>query len=166
MPLDQKQEKSLSMQLLIGRLLVVALCFGSIAMYAAVYVAAVLKGNLKGFLIGFRSVPFTSPPVIILLAISAVTFVAVLVLLQLFQTKIRFKPSSVLGLNIVSLLIASAGLETIAIYGLVLGFMFGPALSSLTLAMFLVTIAGGIAIFPRSNHWRSMLEKSISSAKQ
>ena len=166
MPLDQKQEKSLSTQLLISRLIVAALCFGSIAMYAAVYLAAVLKGNIKGYLIGFKSIPFTSPPVIILLAISAITFVAVLVLLRLFQTKIRFKPSSVLGLNLVSILIASAGLETIAIYGLVLGFMFGPDLSSLTLAMLLVTVAGGILIFPRANQWRSMLEKSLSSSNQ
>jgi hypothetical protein len=133
-------------------------------MYALVYSIAVLKNDLSKFTIGFAKVPFGQAPIIALLAIAIFTFAAVLVAKYLFYSKAKPKATSVIALNIVFTIVASAFLETIAIYGLVLGFMYGAEVSSLTLTMLLITVLGGIQIFPREQQWLIMYETSLGNS--
>jgi len=130
-------------------------------MYALVFSIAVLQSDLSKFAIGFSRVPFTQPALITLLVISFITVIGVLVAKHLYYTKARPKPSSVPPLNLVFTLVAAALMETVGIYGLVLGFMFGPEVASLTLVMLLITVLGGVIIFPRQQAWHSVYERSL-----
>jgi F0F1-type ATP synthase membrane subunit c/vacuolar-type H+-ATPase subunit K len=156
------QEKSLRMTLLVARIIVSLICFAAVAMYTLVFSIAVLQNELSKFAIGFSKVPYTQPALVTLLVVSIFTFVAVLVAKYLYYTKARPKPSSVPSLNLVFAIVAAALMETIGIYGLVLGFMFGPDVASLTLTMLLVTVLGGVIIFPRQQAWQSRYERSLS----
>lgn len=157
------QEKSLRTTLLVARVLVSLICFVAVGMYALVFSMAVLQGDVSKFAVGFAKVPFTQPALIALLAISIFTFVVVVVIKHLYYTKARLKPSSVSPLNLVFAIVASALMETIGIYGLVLGFMFGPDVASLTLVMLSVTVLGGLIIFPRQEAWQSIYERCVNS---
>ena len=118
--------------------------------------------DVSKFGTGFGKVPFAQPALVSLLVIAALTFVAVIVAKHLYYAKARPKPSSVPPMNLVFTIIASALMETIGIYGLVLGFMFGPDVASLTLAMLFATVLGGIIIFPRQRAWHSIYERSLN----
>jgi hypothetical protein len=162
-----QREISLRAPLLAARIVVSVFCFLMVLMYALVYSTAVLQGHFSGFATGFAKVPFSQPPIVVLLVISLFTFVGVLAYRHWFYTRAKVKPSSFIPLNLAFTILASAFMETIAIYGLVLGFMFGPDISTLTLAMLLATMLGGILIFPREQQWSTLLENSQSgSAKQ
>jgi F0F1-type ATP synthase membrane subunit c/vacuolar-type H+-ATPase subunit K len=164
MNLYPQQEKELRTSLLIARIIVSAICFMSVFMYALVYFSAVLKSDISKFVFDYSQVPFREPTVIILLAISAITFLTVIVVFHSFYQKAKPKTSSVLFLNIVVSVLASAFLETIAIYGLVLSFMYKENLSALTFTMFGITILGGILIFPKAQRWQFMYENSLSNS--
>lgn len=155
------QEKSLRTTLFVARVLVSLICFAAIGMYALVFSISVLNSDVSRFAVGFAKVPFAQPALITLIVISAITFVAVVVAKHLYYTKARPKPSSVSPMNLVFAIVASALMETIGIYGLVLGFMFGPDVASLTLAMLLATVLGGVIIFPRQQAWQSIYERSL-----
>lgn len=157
------QENSLRATLLVARILVSVICFAAVAMYALVFSIAVLQNDVSKYAIGFAKVPFTQPALIILLVISALTFIAVLVAKHLYYTRARPKPTSVSPMNLAFVIIASALMETIGVYGLVLGFMFGPDVASLTLVMLLVTVLGGIILFPRQQAWQSVHERSLKA---
>ena len=157
----QNQEKSLRTTLLVARILVSMICFATVGMYALVFSIAVLQNDVSKFAVGFAKVPFTHPALITLLVISVLTFVAVIGAKRLYYSKARPKPASVSSLNLMFAIVASALMETIGIYGLVLGFMFGPDVASLTLAMLFVTVLGGIIIFPRQQPWQSIYERCV-----
>lgn len=155
------QENSLRATLLVARILVSVICFAAVAMYALVFSIAVLQNDVSKYAIGFAKVPLDQPALIILLAMSALTFAAVLVAKHLYYTRARPKPASVSPMNLAFVIVASALMETIGVYGLVLGFMFGPDVASLTLVMLLVTVLGGIILFPRQQPWQSVYERSL-----
>jgi len=161
-PAFPNQEKSLRTTLLVARILVSMICFAAVGMYALVFSIAVLQNDVSKFGIGFSRVPFTQPTLTTLLVLSVITFVAVIVAQHLYYSKARLKPSSVASLNLVFATVASALMETIGIYGLVLGFMFGPDVASLTLAMLLATMLGGVIIFPRQQAWQSIYERCVA----
>jgi len=164
MHLDPQQDKSIRASLLIARIIVAAICFMSVFMYALVYFSAVLKADVSKFIFDYSQIPFREPAVVVLLVISVLTFVAVIALYNLFHQKAKPKTTSVLIYNIVVSVVASALLETIAIYGLVLSFMFQENMTALTFTMFGVTVFGGILIFPNAQRWYSMYENSLSNS--
>lgn len=157
--LKEKSEKSLKTSLLIGRIVVAVICFLMVSMYALVYTIAVLNGNPSRFLVGFSKVPFASPPIIILLTISSVTFAGVIIGLRRFLAQASLRGTKAVMTFIIAMVLASAFLETIAIYGMTIGFMFGPEVSTLTLTMFLATIVGGILVFPRMSQCRAVFDR-------
>lgn len=152
-------DKSLRTSLLIGRTVVAVICFLMVALYALVYTIIVLKGSPSGFLVGFTKVPFASPPVIVLLAISAVTFAGVIIGLRRFLDRACLIGTRGVMTLTIAVVLTSALLETIAIYGMTLGFMFGPDLSTLTLTLFLATIVGGIFIFPSRSQYKALFDR-------
>ncbi|MCE1229336.1 MAG: zinc ribbon domain-containing protein [Firmicutes bacterium] len=161
--LTNKHEKALENAILIGRIIVVVLCFLSVGLYAFVYTIAVLKGNPWGFAAGFREARFDQPSVIVLVSLSALTFIGVLLGLGRFLARSSLKATSAVMAFSIAMLLASASLETIAIYGLVLGFMFGPGVSTLSLLLFMTTIVGGILIFPRVDRCRPAFDKGLQA---
>lgn len=162
--LKEKFEKSLKTSLLIGRVVVAVICFLMVSMYALVYTIAVLKGDPSGFFVGFNKVPFASPPIIILLTISAVTFAGVIIGLRRFLTQASLRGTKAVTTFTIAMVLASAFLETIAIYGMTIGFMFGPEASTLTLAMFLATIIGGILIFPKVSQCKAIFDRGYHAS--
>jgi len=162
--LEQKYEKALKSSLLIGRIIVSVLCFGTTLLYLLVYTLAVLKGNPSGFAVGYARIPFNSPPLIVLLVLSALTFIGVLVGLTWYQSRASLKAKTAVIAHTVSIGLASALLETVAIYGLVLGFMFGPDLSTLTLTLACAVIVGGVLIFPRASRSRGLFDRGLQAA--
>jgi len=162
--LEQNHERSLNSSLLIGRIIVSVLCFATTLLYLMVYTFAVLKGNPRGFGVGFTKVPFDSPPIIVLLILSALTFIGVLVGLTWFQSRASLKPKTAVLAHTVSIGLASALLETVAIYGLVLGFMFGPDLATITLTLACAVIIGGILVFPRASRSQGLFDRGLQAA--
>lgn len=156
------QERSLQATLLVARIVASLICFAAVGMYALVFSVAVLQNDVSKFTIGFAKVPFTQPALVTLLVIASLTFVVVVVAKHLYDTRARPKPSSVSVMNLMVSIVASALMETIGIYGLVFGFMFGPDVASLTLCMLFVTVIGGVIIFPRRQAWYSIYERSMS----
>lgn len=160
------KEKSLQTSLLVARIVVSIICFVMPCLYVLVYSTAVLQGSMSKFAIGFSKVHFSQAPITVLLVISVLTFLAVNGVKYFFYAKATPKPSSVIPLNIVFAIVASAFMETIGIYGLVIGFMYGPEVASLTLTMLLVTVLGGVIIFPRKQAWQTMHETSLDLASK
>lgn len=139
--------------LLVARLLVVALCFFSVGMHALVYVMAVLEGDLARLRFDLEAVPFSEPPVMVLGLLALTTFAGVLVLNHLFFHRGPARTPANPMAPVTRILLLSALLETISIYGLVLGFMFHEAVTALSTLLFAITMAGGALIFPRAEHW-------------
>lgn len=156
------KEKPLQTSLLVARIIVSIICFAMPFLYALVFSTAVLQGNMSKFAIGFSKVPFSRAPITVLLVISVLTFLGVNAIKYFFYVKATPKPSSVIPMNIVFAVVASALMETIGIYGLVIGFMYGPEVASLTLSMLLVTVLGGVIIFPRKQAWQTRYETSLN----
>ncbi|GEM_PF-1145983 len=152
-PSPANLQARLRTNLLIGRVMVVFLTFVLVLVYASVFITAVLQGDPRGYLAGFAAVPFREPFVRILLVISAVTFLGAVAGSTWYFHSPRPKPASAPVTNLIVLLVASALLETLAIYGLVLGFAIGPKVATLSLALQAATVLGGALIFPTSKAW-------------
>lgn len=148
-----KIKSALRTSLTIARVVTLVLCFWLVLVYAIVYSTAILKGDIRGFLVGLSGSLFKEPSVIILLTISLLTLIAVVAGEKWYFNKFSPKPSSAAVVNLAIITLASVMLETIAVYGLVLGFMFGPKSASLSLLLLLSTMIGGILIFPSSANW-------------
>jgi len=129
---SEAQEKELRTTLLVLRIQAFAMCYAAPGIYAVVYGLAVLQGRWNHFLQGFGAVPWANPLVLGLLAVSLTTLTAA------FSVP-RFLPQrrGLAGLRTRGTL-AFALVETVAVFGLVLGFLLGPPAASLVLALLLV----------------------------
>lgn len=157
MSLNEPQEQELKTGLLVTRILAFALCYASPVLYALVYGIAVLTNRWSLFLQGFGTVPWTNPLVLGLLTVSATTLAGAFLLPDLLlRAQLRMKLPPLPALRTRSL-IAFAMLEAVAIYGLVLGFVVGPPVASLTLALLLVPPAACPLLLGSEEQWRERL---------
>lgn len=158
--------KNISMltSIIVAKIVVSIICFVMPLLYILVFCSSVLHGNISKFAIGFSKIPFKQTPIIVLIVISILTFVAINGIKFIFYAKITPKPSYVIPMNLAFAIVASGFMETIGIYGLVIGFMYGSDVASLTLIMLFVTIIGGVIIFPRKHAWQTMHETSLNLA--
>jgi hypothetical protein len=151
----EQQEKDLQAALRLTRILAFAMCFGGPSAYIAVYGFAVLEGRWERFLQGLGSLPWQQPVVPALLAVSAMTLAGVFVLPGILS---RVQPSqtSLLPLAVLRTrsVLSYALLEAVAIYGLVLGFVAGPSVASLSLLLMLAPPVFGLTLMPREHVWR------------
>lgn len=162
--LQEKFETALKTSLLAGRVTVSVLCFAPTVLYLLVYTLAVLKGDPRGFGAGFARVPFSSLPLIMLVSIASITVIGVLFGFHLFQSRASLKVNSAVLTHTIAIGLASAFLESVTIYGLVLGFMYGPDVSSLTLTLACFSIVGGILLFPRASRSKGLFDRGLQAA--
>lgn len=158
MPFTEAQEKELQTALRVTRILAMAMCCGGPAAYLVVYGLAVLQGNWGLFLQGFGHVPWSQPIVPALLAVSAMTLAGAFVLPGILAARQAQQPP--LAALRARSVISCALLEAVAIYGLVLGFVAGPAVASLSLILMLVPPALSLALLPSEAAWREVCERS------
>ncbi len=137
-----------------ARIIWISLCFGTPLIILFLYNFLILHGGAGGFLSGFGMVPWKSPLVYGLLSLSGLTLVASAILPELLLKQFKFKEPSVFVRLRVRHLLTCLFLESIAVYGLVLGFTFGPGLASLSLGLILVPMVAGCVIFPTEHDWR------------
>lgn len=157
MPFTEAQEKELQTALRMTRILALAMCCGGPAAYLVVYGLAVLRGNWGLFLQGFGHVPWSQPIVPALLAVSAMTLAGAFVLPGLLgRAQAQQPPLAALRTRSA---ISYALLEAVAIYGLVLGFVAGPAVASLSLVLMLVPPTLGLTLLPGEAAWRKACER-------
>lgn len=155
--LNEPQEQELKATLRVTRILAFALCYASPVLYALVYGIAVLRNQWNLFLQGFGSVPWANPLVLGLLMASVTTLVGAFVLPDiLLRAQLRMKLPPLPALRTRSL-IAFAMLEVVAIHGLVMGFVIGPPVASLTLALLLVPPAACPLLLGSEEQWRERL---------
>ena len=164
MPLNPDQESTLQANLRVARVLWGALSLGAPLMYLVIYCIQVLHGDPAKFLIGLGQVPWQNPIVATLLAISFMTLPVAIILPERMARNGQYANATAYAQLRVKLVITCAFLESIAIYGLVCGFILGPKLASLSLLLMLVPIVGGILTFPSEASWRQTAEHSQSPA--
>jgi F0F1-type ATP synthase membrane subunit c/vacuolar-type H+-ATPase subunit K len=155
MLLAGQQEKELQTALRSTRILALAMCCGGPASYIAVYGLTVLDGRWERFLQGLGSIPWQQPVVPALLAVSAMTLAGVFALPGLLG-RVRSAQASQPPLAVLRArsIISYALLEAVAIYGLVLGFIVGPAAASLSLVLMLAPPVLGLTLMPSEPVWR------------
>lgn len=129
---DEAQEKDLRTTLLVLRLQGFAMCYAAPVIYAVVYAVAVLHGRWDLLFQGFGAVPWSNPLVLGLLAVSGTTLAAAFTVPRLLPLRRGLADLRTRGT------LAFALLETVAIFGLVLGFLLGPPAASLVLVLLLV----------------------------
>jgi len=158
MSLTEPQEKELQAALRVTRIIALAICLGGPVIYILVYGMVVLKGQWSLFLQGFKQVPWGKPLVLALLALSATTLAGAFRLprtLATGQPQQQFPPLIALRTGSI---IACALVEAVAINGLVLGFVLGPALASLSLILMLVPPCYCLLNLPQEAAWRDSCE--------
>lgn len=158
MPLTEAQEKELQTALRVTRILALAMCCGGPAAYLVVYGLALLKGDWAAFFQGLGGVPWSQPIVPALLAVSAMTLAGAFVLPGVLgAAQANLPPLAALRTRSV---VSYALLEAVAIYGLVLGFVIGPAVASLSLVLMLVPPALGLTLLPSEQAWRDSCDRA------
>jgi hypothetical protein len=131
----EAQEKELRQTLLLLRIQAFALCYAAPTAYAVVYATAVLQGRWNLFLQGFDTVPWTDPLLLGFLAASLAALAAAFTMPRLLPLGHGLPGLRTRGT------VAFALIETVAILGLALGFLLGPAVATLILVHCLVPAA-------------------------
>ena len=158
--MPQNQESNLESNLRVSQILAVALGFLTPVVYIAVYAIAVLQRNPSGFWVGFRAVPWGDPVLLVLLLTALGMLGAASMAPDFLAVRTPQGSSSLFGRLRVRLVIACAFLESIAVLGLVLGFVLGPEMASLSLVMLLVPVVGVILLFPRKAEYQAELDRA------
>lgn len=159
MPLNPAQEQELQSALRTTRILAFAICYLPIALYAAVFTMTVLQGQWRLFLQGFKPIPWQHPILLAFVAISFVMLVSALVVPNVLLNLQQNAQPGLASLRTKSI-ITFALLESIGIMGLVLGFILGPAVASLTLILLAVPPLACTLVFPKEPAWRTYLERN------
>jgi len=160
MPLNPTQEAQLQSALRITRIITFALCGASPVVYLAVYGLVVLQGRWNVFLQGFAPVRWGDPVLLALLFVSASSLAMAFVLPGQLQ---KFQPRSqpVLAALRTRSIVACAMLESVSIFGLVLGFAGGPSNASLSLFLLLLPALLCPLFLPNEGKWRELFEQDL-----
>lgn len=142
------------------RVLGLALCVGAPITYLVVLVMAAFHGDYHPLLGSWQAVPFRNPLVPALLSAGLLALAGPKIIIGLFQSRIDSAPTFAAALELIrtGTLIACALLETLAIFGLVIGFVVGPDAGPLCLLMLLATPGAYAVLVPGLPVWRTSLE--------
>ncbi len=162
MPLSPVQENELQQALRASRVIAGVVCYGTTLLYVAVFALKVLGGNWRQYLIGFSQVPWGNVFMLSLLAVSILSLGATVLLRNRLGSTGKFQTSPTLILLRVRSILICALLESIAIYGLVMGIVIGPHVATLALFFFAAPILGAPFLLPGKAEWRREFERSIS----
>ena len=140
--------------MLYARSIWLALCFGTPAVLLFAFNVQVLQGHPASFLTGFASIPWRNPLVLGMLTLSVATLIALALLPERLSNLDRFKASPIFSRLLIRHVLTCGLLESIAIYGFLLGFVLDATLASLSLVLMLVPMGVGCIIFPNEHDWR------------
>ncbi len=149
-PLDPSLVMELRKHVVLARLLGFALCFLAPAIYLLVLVLVVFHGDLRPLFAGFHTVPWGDLRIIVL-SMTGLALVAAGPFL-VHQFWVRAHAAATAEELFASLrtghVIHCALLESVAIFGLVIGFTVGPAAGPVCLVLLLVPPVGYPLLVP------------------
>lgn len=149
-PLDPGLVVDMRRQLALVRVIGLSLCFLAPAAYLSVLIFTVFHGSPRPLFAGFHAVPWGDLRIIALSMVSLALVAAGPFLVQQFRAS-AYAARTAEGLfaNLrTGHIIHCALLEAVAIFGLVLGIMVGPAAGPVSLVMLLVPPAGYLLLVP------------------
>ncbi len=134
--------ESLLAQRRVTRILAFALWFANVV-YLGIYTLVVLQGRPGAFLASPASAPWGNPVLPVLLALGLMTPVPALLVRHLLLRRAALAEDLMqrILLERNALIIPAAMFESVGIYGLVLGFVAGPATAPLSALLLLVPMA-------------------------
>ncbi|MFN8010293.1 MAG: hypothetical protein U0P81_02700 [Holophagaceae bacterium] len=124
------------------RIMAFSLWFANV-LYFGMYTLVVLRGKVGAFLVSPASAPWGNPVLPVLLALGLMTPVPALLLRHLLLERAA-KAEDLMQRILLernALIIPAALFESVGIYGLVLGFIAGPATAPLSALLLLVPLA-------------------------
>lgn len=139
--MDVPTAEALLAQRRITRILAFALWFANVV-YAGIYTVVVLRGDASRFFASPASAPWGNPVLPVLLALGVMTPVPALLVRHLLLERAA-KAEDLLQRILLernALIIPAALFESVGIYGLVLGFVAGPATAPLSALLLLVPL--------------------------
>lgn len=148
--LDPGLVAELRKHVVVARVIGFTLCFLAPGMYILLLVQMAFHGNPRPFLAGFHSVPWGDLRIIVLSMVSLALLAAGPYLVQQFWARAN-AAETVEGLfaNLrTGHIIHCALLESIAVFGLVLGLTVGPAVGPVCLVMLAVPPVGYLLLVP------------------
>ncbi len=140
--MDAPTAESLLAQRRITRILAFALWFANVV-YLGIYTRVVLQGDASRFLASPAAAPWGNPVLPVLLALGVMTPVPALLVRHLFLARAAQAEDLLqrILLERNALIIPAALFESVGIYGLILGFVAGPATAPLSALLLLVPLA-------------------------
>ena len=156
-------ERELNKSVRQARLVASTCCFIAPIMYFACIGTQALRGQWRLFLGGFGRLPWADPRVPGALAAAAVAL-ALSVLLPARLGRLD-EPRQALGTLRGRNLATSGLLVAVAICGLFLGMKLGPPAATLSLCLFLATMARGWFVFPSEANWRAVMAGSAGAGR-
>ncbi|MBK8725162.1 MAG: hypothetical protein IPL96_03655 [Holophagaceae bacterium] len=132
---------ALQAQARITRVIAAALWL-AVWLYVFIFATQILKGDLRGFLAPIQDAPWGNPILPGLCGLSVLLPVPAFVMRGVLMARAANAHDPVLrcGLERVAMIVTMALFESVAVYGLVLGFVLGPAAAPVSGLMFLVPL--------------------------
>lgn len=164
-PLHPDLVAALRKHIQISRIIAFALCFGAPMMYLFLLVRITFHGDFGPMLAGFHGVPWGDLRVIVLCSLSVATLAGAPLISAMFWGRANRATTTgeLLGKLRTGHIILCALLESVAIYGLVLGFLIGPGAGPLCLLMILVPPLGYLLLIPGSRSWMRLISLRAKS---
>jgi F0F1-type ATP synthase membrane subunit c/vacuolar-type H+-ATPase subunit K len=152
---NEPSPASLETQRRTSRIIAFALWL-AVWVYAFIYVFQILKGDPRGFLAPLAAAPWGNPVLVVLCALAAlVTAPALLLRHTLLERAAKAHDAALrCGLERTGMIVSMAIFESIAIYGLVLGFVLGPATAPVSALLFLVPLVVNPFLLPPHARFR------------
>lgn len=151
---SENPNEKIERELRVSRILwlILSFCFPIYMCY--IYSASVLRGNAMLFLSGFSKIPWTDPFVMILLCLALFECFLTVFLFRFITNLFKLKKISFSKLCRIRIIITIAILDSVAMYGLVIGVTHGAKMASLSFCLMLIPVIGGILITPKEKEFR------------
>jgi F0F1-type ATP synthase membrane subunit c/vacuolar-type H+-ATPase subunit K len=116
----------------------------AVGIYVVIFAMVVLKGDPMGFFAPIGGAPWGQILLPVLCAMAATLPAAAFVLRRVFLARAQAAPDQATRCNLerTAMIVAAALFESVAVFGLVLGFVLGPATAPVAALMFLVPLFG------------------------
>lgn len=151
------REPSQETALRVAQIVAVATCVGAPCTYLLVLLLARFEGNFGMFAAALTGTQaWTHPMSLGLMAVSGASLSALGAVDLLVKTPRHGAPWNRLKMRTI---VQSALLESVAVYGLVLGFIQNPPPMALVLALVLTPILGIVWVFPTAARWDALLTR-------
>lgn len=158
-PLNPDLVAELRKHVTTARTLGFALCFAAPAVYLFLLVQAALHGNRQPLFAGFHGVPWGDLRIIILCSLGLAALAAGPMLSAGFWTRANNAATTdeLFAQLRTGHIVHAMMLESVAVFGLVLGFAVGQKAAPLSLLMILATPVGYVLLVPGARSWMRLI---------